>query len=185
MNPNVPPNLCYPGKVTVAKKIAEITGKEMEAMEGMVAVVHCSKLKGRVKKKYDYLGYKNCTGASLAFAGPSDCRYGCVGFGECADACPFDAISMVDEFPVIDETRCVACGVCVKACPKGLIEVIPKDARVVVRCRSKETSKITLSICETGCIHCLACIRECPAEAISEENGGSVPPKRSRKKTGL
>ncbi len=151
--------------------MAEITGKGAGAVEEMVAVVRCSRVQGDVHKKYNYIGYGTCSGAHLAFAGPSDCQYGCVGFGECATACPFGAITMVNDFPVVDPDVCVACGSCVGACPKGLIKLVPKANRVIIRCSTADSAKVTRAICKAGCIHDKACIRKCPAEAISEVNG--------------
>jgi electron transport complex protein RnfB len=173
-NPDVPPNKCFPGKKPVADAIAEITGKGAGAVEEMVAVVRCSRVQGKVHLKYNYIGYGTCTGANLAFSGPLDCQYGCVGFGECAEACPFDAITMVNGFPLVDPDECVACGTCVKACAKGLIELVPKDARVVIRCSTKDSAKVTMAICKVGCIHDKACIRKCPAKAISEVDNVNV-----------
>ena len=87
MDPDVPPNLCYPGKSSVAEAVARITGKQMGAVEDLVAAVHCARSLRTDYQKYDYLGYGACSGANLAFAGPTDCQFGCVGFGECAAAC--------------------------------------------------------------------------------------------------
>jgi Na+-translocating ferredoxin:NAD+ oxidoreductase subunit B len=170
-DPDVPPTLCFPGKKAVADAIAEITGKAGEAMEDMVAVVHCSRVQGNVGKKYNYVGYGTCSGANIAFAGPIACQYGCVGFGECKAACNFGAIEMVNDFPVIDPDKCVSCGACVKACPKRIIHLVPKSARVYIPCSTKDTAKETMAICKSGCIHDKACIRKCPAKAISEVNG--------------
>lgn len=155
----------------MADAVAEITGKKPGAVEDLVAAVHCSRVQGHVHKKYNYIGYGACSGADLAFAGPMECQYGCVGFGECAKACPFDAITMVDNFPVITKDLCVGCGICVKTCPKGIISLVPRNARVLIRCSTKDSRKVTRTICENGCIHCGACIRECPANAISEVDG--------------
>jgi len=155
----------------VADAIAEITGKASEAMEDMVAVVHCSRIPGDVHKKYNYVGYGTCSGAELAFAGPVACQYGCVGFGECVGACNFDAITMVNDFPVIDPEKCVACGACVRTCPKEIIHLVPKNARVYIPCSTKDAAKVTMKICKSGCIPDKACIRKCPANAISEVDG--------------
>jgi electron transport complex protein RnfB len=170
-DPDVPPTLCFPGKASVAEAVAKITGKEMGSIEDMIAMVHCARVQRSIYKKYHYIGHGICSGANLAFAGPTDCQYGCVGFGECAAACPFDAITMVNNFPVIDEDLCVGCGTCVKTCPKRLISLVPKKARAVVRCSSKDSSKVTHAICFAGCLHCLSCVRECPANAVSLVDG--------------
>lgn len=170
-DPDVPPNKCFPGKKAVADAVAEITGKAAGAVEDLVAVVHCSRVQGKVHQKYNYIGYGTCSGADLAFAGPLDCQYGCVGFGECVAACPFDAITMINNFPVVDPDECVACGSCVKVCPKGIIHLLPKNARVFIPCSTKDTAKATMAVCKVGCIHDKACIRKCPAKAISEVHG--------------
>ncbi|MBN2034824.1 MAG: 4Fe-4S dicluster domain-containing protein [Deltaproteobacteria bacterium] len=78
---------------------------------------------------------------------------------------------MENHFPVIDEALCVGCGQCVKTCPKGLITLIPKKARAVVRCSSRDTGKMTHEICAIGCMHCMSCVRACPAEAVALVDG--------------
>lgn len=45
----------------------------------------------------------------------------CIGCGICVEACPFDAIDMVDNKAVIGD-KCTVCGVCVEKCPVGAIE---------------------------------------------------------------
>ncbi|PIE56224.1 MAG: ferredoxin [Desulfobulbus propionicus] len=170
-DPEVPPNLCFPGKEKVAEKVAALTGKKMTAVEDMTAVVRCSRNEGKVAQKYEYIGYASCTAANLAFGGPSSCRYACIGLGECRDACPFDAITMVNNFPVIDPDKCVSCGNCVKACPKNIIELQTLKARVWVPCSTRDTAKQVKGFCEVGCITCKLCIKACPADAVSLKDG--------------
>jgi electron transport complex protein RnfB len=78
-DPEVKPSLCFPGKAEVAKEVAEITGKKMAAIEDVIAGVRCSRLEGKVPRKYAYIGYRTCTGANLAFGGPRSAS-SCVGW---------------------------------------------------------------------------------------------------------
>jgi Fe-S-cluster-containing hydrogenase component 2 len=45
----------------------------------------------------------------------------CTGCGECADACPNGAISMVNEIPEIELEVCTLCETCVQVCSAGAI----------------------------------------------------------------
>lgn len=170
-DPDVAPNLCFPGKAEVAEMVAEISGKKMAAVEDLVAAVRCSKIEGKVREKLKYIGYESCTAATLAFGGPSACRYACVGAGECAESCPFDAITMVSGFPVVASDLCVGCGTCVRVCPKKIIELISAKARVWVPCSTKDPGKVAKQLCEAGCISCNMCVKACPAQAVAlDEN---------------
>lgn len=143
----------------------------MAAVENVVAAIRCSRVEGDVRKKLNYIGYGSCTAANLAFGGPYGCRYACVGLGECAESCPFDAITMVDGFPVVDVGLCVGCGTCVRTCPKKIIELIPLKARVWVPCSTKEPGKEVKEVCGAGCISCKMCVKVCPAKAVALEDG--------------
>ena len=169
-DPDVPPNLCFPGKEPVANRIAELTGKKMTVVEDQMAVVRCSRIEGKVRPKHKYVGYASCAAANIAFGGPSSCQYACIGLGECATVCPFDAITMVDDFPVIDPDKCVSCGQCVKACPKKVIELQTLKARVWVPCSTKDPGKTVKAVCEVGCIGCKMCVKACPAGAVTYED---------------
>lgn len=169
-DPDVPPNLCFPGKEEVASMVAKITGKQLASVENVVAYARCSRIEGKVKKGSQYYGFSTCTAAKLAYGGPWECKYACIGLGECAEACPFDAISMEDNFPRVDQELCVGCGTCVRTCPNNVMELIPVKARVWVPCNSRDKAKQVKEVCESGCISCKICIRSCPAKAVSMEN---------------
>jgi electron transport complex protein RnfB len=169
-DPDVPPNLCFPGKERVANRVAELTGKKMVAVEDQIALVRCSRVEGRVSHKHEYYGFASCTAANLNFGGPSACQYACIGLGECAAACPFDAIEMVENFPIINPDKCVSCGVCVRTCPKKIIEIQTLKARVYVPCSTKDLGKNVKAVCQVGCIGCKMCVKVCPAGAVTYEN---------------
>jgi electron transport complex protein RnfB len=169
-DPDVPPTLCFPGKEAVAERVASLTGKKMIAVEDTMAVVRCSRIEGRVSHKHRYIGFSSCTAANLGYGGPSACQYACIGLGECAEACPFGAIDMVENFPVVDPDKCVSCGVCVKTCPKDIIEIQTMKARVWVPCSTKDLGKAVMGVCKVGCIGCKMCVKVCPADAVTYEN---------------
>jgi electron transport complex protein RnfB len=139
-------------------------------LQEVVAAVRCSRVEGEVGKKYDYIGYHTCTGSNLAFGGPQGCRYACIGFGDCAQSCPFDAITMAEGFPVVDYNACVGCGTCVRTCPKKIIELLPRAARVWVPCSTKDPGKQVKEVCQAGCISCRMCVKVCPAKAVNLED---------------
>jgi len=56
----------------------------------------------------------------------------CLQCGDCAEACPIDAISYdADENPVIDEKFCMGCGVCALSCDSGALRLVRREQRVL------------------------------------------------------
>lgn len=159
-DPNVPAGKCAPGKSVVACKVAEITGKVAGGENPVISFLRCSRNDGEVKRKYEYVGFDTCQAASIAFGGPYECNFACIGYGDCEVACPFHAISMKDNMPVIDPEACTGCGVCVKTCPKQVLQLLPKDASCYVPCSSHDSGKAVTNVCKAGCIHCMACTRK-------------------------
>ena len=47
----------------------------------------------------------------------------CTGCGACVEACPVEAITIVDDKAVIDADICVDCGACVGECPVEAISL--------------------------------------------------------------
>ena len=163
-----PVNACPGGGEAAATKIAQIMGAEAGASKRMTAFVKCSGDCEAVTEKYDYYGTKDC--AMMPFlpnGGSKSCSYGCCGYGTCAQVCQFDAIHVVGGVAVVDKEKCKACGQCVSHCPKHLIELVPYDAKYLVRCSSKDKGKQVMQACKAGCIGCKKCERGCEAGAIT------------------
>jgi len=160
-------NLCSVGGNTVAGKVAAIMGVDAGDVKRVAARVLCNGRCSVSKEKYEYHGIDSCSAAAQLFSGHKACSYGCLGHGDCVKACPFGAIDITGGIARVIEDRCKACGKCVAACPKKLIELIPKDKKYSVMCRSKDKGAITKSNCEVGCIGCTRCVKACKSEAIS------------------
>ncbi len=54
----------------------------------------------------------------------------CLRCGQCAEACPHEAISLVENRPVTDVEKCLLCGRCVDVCPAGARQIIGRETTV-------------------------------------------------------
>lgn len=170
-DPDVPPNLCTPGKAATAEAVARITVKEAEAVEPIFARIMCQGSDSRSRRRFKYEGIIDCRAAVLAGGGDKSCVYGCLGYGTCMRACPFDAITMSrDSLPVVDIAKCTGCRKCEQACPKKVIEVLPASRMVLVACHSKDKGGDTKKNCDIGCIGCGICVKICPFDAPFVQN---------------
>lgn len=154
-------NGCKVGGEEVAKEIASIMDVEVSTSdEEEVAVLKClggEETAVRIAEYFD--GIQTCD-ALHQLGGDKGCQYGCLGLGDCVEACPFDAIEMGGNgLPYVIEDKCTACGNCVEACPRDLFELIPKSQDIYIACSSYDGAKTVKQVCDRGCIGCSLCVK--------------------------
>jgi len=151
--------------------IANVMGLEAEKGEKIVARVLCQGGDYESAQKGNYLGIETCTAAHITSGGDKLCLYGCLGYGECVDSCPFNAIDMSDNgLPVVDEEKCTGCGNCSDACPRHIIEMHPVSNTVFVACKNEDSPKDSRKVCIKACVGCSLCVRGVDEGLMTMEN---------------
>ncbi len=163
-------SLCIPGGNDTAKGLSGVLGGAFAAVEKKIAVVRCQGHSENCSDKMQYTGAKTCADSKRFYGGKSACSFGCLGLGDCAVACPYDAICVSNGLAYIDKNLCVGCGVCVKTCPKNVIEILPAKTTTVVSCNSNDKGAVARKNCKVACIGCMKCTKVCPNEAVKVEN---------------
>lgn len=180
------PNACPPGGADAAKAIAGVMGVDAGASLKRVAAVHCKGGKSVAGEKGVYQGVEDCRAAAIVGGGPKLCAFGCMGFGTCRASCPFDAIEMTaDGLPLVDMEKCTGCGNCVEVCPKNIIDLMPENKLVYIRCKNPHKGKAVTSVCSVACIGCAKCEKTCPFGAISMDQNLAVMDKEKCTSCGL
>jgi Na+-translocating ferredoxin:NAD+ oxidoreductase RNF subunit RnfB len=156
-------------------KVALSLGKAAVAKDPEVAVIRCSGSPDHRARTTHYDGVATCEIASGLFSGDTACSYGCLGLGDCAVVCTFDAIHInpVTLLPEVVDEKCTSCGACVKACPKNIIELrkkFKKDRKIFVSCMNQDKGATAKKACSVSCIGCKACVKVCEFEAITINN---------------
>ncbi len=168
-----PPNLCSVGGSAAASKVGALLGQNVSA-ENRLAVLACQGTCEAAPPKGEYNGVQTCRAARISAGGTKLCNWGCLGFGDCVQVCPFDAIRLgPDGIPHVDYGACTGCGICVKECPQRVLLLQPSQRKgVIALCSNRNPVKsAVLKTCKAGCIKCGKCEKICPEGAIKVVNG--------------
>ncbi len=151
--------------------IADLLGVSVGQARKVVARLACAGGDNVARVRAGYQGARSCLAAAQVAGGGKDCFWGCLGHGDCARVCEFDAIVMdAHALPVVLEERCTACGDCVDICPKDLFSLQDTANRLWVRCRNEAFGDGVLEGCEVACTACGRCAADAPAVVRMEHN---------------
>jgi Na+-translocating ferredoxin:NAD+ oxidoreductase RNF subunit RnfB len=158
-----------------AAAVAAFLGVDAGEASRRVARLLCAGGADVADRQAEYRGLPTCAAASAVAGGGKACAWGCLGLGDCAVACTFDAIVMRDDgLPLVDVAKCTACGDCVEACPKGLFQILPLDQRLLVQCRSLVEGDEALEACRVACTTCGKCVADAAPGLVSIASGVAV-----------
>ncbi len=158
------PSDCVAGGEDLVEEIAAFLGVDAGANSRVLAVVLCKGGNAEAVQNATYRGEMSCTGADTG-GGGKGCVYGCLGLGECVDACDFGAMAMdANGLPVVFYDKCVGCGACAEACPRDLIELHPEEQKLFVYCKNKDKGPKAKKVCKVACIACTLCVKDCEVE---------------------
>ncbi len=165
-----------PGKCTVSNDearsaIAGFLGVDVGAEDRVVARLACAGGVNVARNRAHYEGHQTCLAAAQVAGGGKGCFWGCLGLGDCARACDFDAIAMDrHSLPEVDNDRCTACGDCVEVCPKDLFSLQPVSRHLWLACRNHERGDEILANCEVACTACERCVMDAPGLLTMQDN---------------
>jgi len=158
---------CPPGGDTLRLALGKLMGVVAEPTRRQTAVVHCNGCNEHTTEKMDYIGEPSCVYAAAIYGGPSACAYACLGLGDCAHVCPYDAVQLVNGVAKVDFSRCTGCKLCVDACPKTMIDMVPGEGVAYVFCANHDKGGIVRNLCAVGCTGCTLCAKACLEGAIT------------------
>ena len=162
-----------PGKCTVNSPqqnigIADLIGVELGQEEKRVARLACAGGKHVAAMRARYEGLASCRAANAVGGNGKACSWGCMGLGDCADVCDFDAIAMnTYGLPVVDTEKCTACGDCVDICPKGLFSLHAISHQLWIACKNKADGDTAEQQCGVACTACGRCVVDAPDGLIT------------------
>lgn len=163
----IEPALCSVSSPAQRQDIADFLGVAAGQIEKRVARLACAGGRHVAFLRARYAGHSSCRAAAVVSGGGKECAWGCLGLGDCANVCTFDAITMdAHGLPNVDADKCTGCNDCVEVCPKGLFSVEPVSRKLWVACKNKADGDTAEASCEVACTACGRCVTDAPPGLI-------------------
>lgn len=108
------------------------------------AVVLCACDKEFKNKRENFNHEYTCFMVNSLNDSGTDCKFACIGLGDCAKVCEQQAIDIKNRTAVIS-SLCIGCGKCIEVCPKKIIKLVDKSTSVITQCSNVKDSLTTCS----------------------------------------
>jgi Na+-translocating ferredoxin:NAD+ oxidoreductase RNF subunit RnfB len=163
----IEPSRCTVNSKDMNQVIANFLGVDLGKEEKRVARLSCAGGTHVAYIRASYGGIESCRAAALVSGGGKGCAWGCLGMGDCAEVCDFDAIRMDRHgLPVVTDANCTACGDCVEVCPKDLFSIHTVSHQLWVACSNREIGDAAEAECAVICTACGRCAQDSPEGLI-------------------
>jgi Na+-translocating ferredoxin:NAD+ oxidoreductase RNF subunit RnfB len=171
----IEPAKCTVNSPDINAYIAKFLGVELGQVDKRVARLACAGGRHVARMRAHYRGLDSCRAAATVGGGGKACAWGCLGLGDCASVCAFEAISM-NQFglPVVDVAKCTACGDCVEVCPKDLFSLQSVSHKLWVACKNRADGDTAEAQCEVACTACGKCVADSVPGLMRLENNLAV-----------
>lgn len=97
------------------------------------AFVMCNCKKETKLNRIEFNEGHTCFMAKNTYGTGLDCKYACIGLGDCAKVCPQQAIFIQNNTAVISN-NCCGCGKCIEVCPQKIIKLIEQNTQKYIVC---------------------------------------------------
>ena len=175
VNGTVAPAGCTVMNEDARVEVAAYLGVDAGAADKRVARLLCAGGDHVAPRRANYVGIESCAAAVAVNGGGKACPWGCVGYGDCAVSCTFDALHMNGHgLPVVDIDKCTACNDCVDACPLDLFTIMPLAHKLIVQCRNLLEGEDATDVCTVACNACGRCVQDAQPGLIELRRGLAV-----------